>query len=64
MDGCLLFILAITNCSLPSSPPSRSACPQFGMQWNVTWGRVNRLSELEVSHMGSLQGAGEPAKYC
>ena len=29
----------------------------------MTWGRVNRLSELEVSHMGSLQGAGEPAKY-
>ena len=25
---------------------------QFGLQWNVTWGRLSRLTELEVQQLG------------
>lgn len=30
---------------------------QFGMQWNVTWGRVSHLSELSVQPVGGPAGA-------
>jgi hypothetical protein len=27
---------------------------QFGLQWNVTWGQVDRMPELEVQQFGNL----------
>lgn len=37
-----------------------SAALQFGLQWNVTWGRINRLSELE---MYSVQEQGGHVRF-
>ncbi len=33
---------------------------QYGLQWNVTWGRVNRLTELEMGN-SNLEGMSGPA---
>lgn len=33
------------------------AALQFGLQWNVTWGRLSRLAELEVQQLDQ-PGAG------
>ncbi|KAI3434469.1 hypothetical protein D9Q98_002546 [Chlorella vulgaris] len=32
----------------------RAVHPQFGLQWNVTWGQVDRMPELEVQQFGNL----------
>ncbi|KAL4433623.1 hypothetical protein ABPG75_000064 [Micractinium tetrahymenae] len=36
----------------------RSVHPQYGLQWNVTWGRVNRMTELEMGGMGGSTAEG------
>ena len=62
LGSCCLCTGWVDGCPLPTEQ-NLSPCPQFGMQWNVTWGRINRLSELEVSHTGGLQGPGRPVHF-